>query len=73
MKRCDWALAALRHQVLPFRPPTFELSMELTQELLGRHWITWRSSKPLPVRSVTACSPKRRKPIFSPPSGWSMA
>ncbi len=40
MKPRDWALAALRHQELPFRPPTFELSMELTQELLGRHWIT---------------------------------
>ena len=41
MKPRDWGLAALRHEDLtPYRPPTFELTMELTQELLGRRWIT---------------------------------
>ncbi len=40
MKPRDWGLAALRHEDLgPYRPPTFELTMELTQELLGRRWI----------------------------------
>ena len=40
MKPRDWGLAALRHEPLDFRPPTFELSMELSQELLGRRWLT---------------------------------
>lgn len=40
MKPRDWGLAALRHEILPYRPPTFELQMELTEELLGRQWLT---------------------------------
>ena len=40
MKPRDWGLAALSRQPLPYRPPTFELTMELTDELLGRHWLT---------------------------------
>ncbi len=40
MKPRDWSLAALRRESTLYRPPTFELSMELTQELLGRCWLT---------------------------------
>ncbi|HEX9015215.1 MAG TPA: uroporphyrinogen decarboxylase family protein [Chloroflexota bacterium] len=40
MKPRDWGLAALRHEDLPYRPPNFELQMELTEELLGRRWLT---------------------------------
>ncbi|HEX9114752.1 MAG TPA: uroporphyrinogen decarboxylase family protein [Anaerolineae bacterium] len=41
MKPRDWGLAALRREDLGvYRPPTFELTMELTEELLGRRWIT---------------------------------
>lgn len=39
MKPRDWGLAALKHHITPYRPPTFELSMELTDELLGRRWL----------------------------------
>lgn len=40
MKPRDWGLAALRRQLMPYRPPTFELTMELAEELLGRRWLT---------------------------------
>ncbi|NIV35141.1 MAG: hypothetical protein GWN58_38520 [Anaerolineae bacterium] len=40
MKPRDWGLAALRHEVMPYRPPTFELEMQLTEELLGRRYLT---------------------------------
>jgi len=40
MKPRDWGLTALQREVTSYRPPTFELSMELTEHLLGRRWIT---------------------------------
>jgi uroporphyrinogen decarboxylase len=33
-------MAALRREEMPYRPPTFELEMQLTQELLGRRYMT---------------------------------
>lgn len=40
MKPRDWALAALRRERMPYRPPTFELEMQLSEELLGRRYLT---------------------------------
>ncbi len=46
MKPRDWGLMALRREPMPFapdgrqcRPPMFELSMEITDELFDRRWI----------------------------------
>jgi uroporphyrinogen decarboxylase len=40
IKPYEWGLLALDRKKHSFRPPTFELEMQLTQELLGRRYLT---------------------------------